>query len=225
MLRALDCYCGAGGATRGLQLAGFHVTGIDIKAQPRYVGDAFIQADATNPPLDLRDFDFIWASPPCQHHTAMKTMHNAKPHLDLIPQTRDLLRWYGRPYCIENVEGAPLINPTRLCGTMFGLGVDGVELRRHRIFETSFPMPQLRCNHDRGNAVIGIYGGHVRNRRRRVGSASRGVADFSVEDGHAAMQIDWMTLKELSESIPPAFSHFVAKAWLASRAIHSEAAE
>ena len=31
--RALDLFCCAGGATRGLQEAGFHVTGVDIKPQ------------------------------------------------------------------------------------------------------------------------------------------------------------------------------------------------
>ena len=74
--RALDLFCGAGGATRGLQMAGFHVTGVDINPQPRYVGDAFFQADALTFPLD--GFDFIWASPPCQAHTSLRTMPNAK---------------------------------------------------------------------------------------------------------------------------------------------------
>jgi len=64
MLRALDLFCKAGGATRGLQLAGFHVTGVDIEPQPRYVGDAFIQGDALE--VELGGYDFIWASPPCQ---------------------------------------------------------------------------------------------------------------------------------------------------------------
>ena len=67
--RALDLFCCQGGATRGLQLAGFHVTGVDAKPQPRYIGDVFHQADALTFPLD--GFDFMWASPPCQAFTAV----------------------------------------------------------------------------------------------------------------------------------------------------------
>ena len=139
MFRALDLFCGAGGATHGMQQAGFHVTGVDIRPQPRYCGDSFVRWDA----LEYGDvagcFDFIWASPPCQAHTSLNGMHNAKEHADLIPQTRWLLKESGRPYVIENVEGAPLRNPFTLCGTMFGLGTEcGVELHRHRIFEANF---------------------------------------------------------------------------------------
>lgn len=42
----LDLFCGAGGATRGYQQAGFHVIGIDNRPQPHYCGDEFVQADA-----------------------------------------------------------------------------------------------------------------------------------------------------------------------------------
>lgn len=170
VLKALDLFCCAGGATRGLQLAGFHVTGVDIKPQPRYVGDAFHQADALTFPLD--GYDFIWASPPCQAFTALRFMPTAKEHPNLIPETRARLIYSGLPYSIENVEGAPLGESGYLivlCGTMFGLQTtDGrAELRRHRLFETSFSIPlRPQCRH--GATPLGVYGGHVRDRCRNV---------------------------------------------------------
>jgi DNA (cytosine-5)-methyltransferase 1 len=50
--RLLDLFSGAGGAARGYQRAGFDVTGVDIRPQPHYIGDVFIQADAMTYPLD-----------------------------------------------------------------------------------------------------------------------------------------------------------------------------
>lgn len=151
----------------GLYQAGFDVVGIDLKPQKRYPFP-FIQADALALPVRLGDFDFIWASPLCQAHTPLKGMWNGRdkrglsPHIDLIPQTRDLLIASGRPYVIENVVGAPLRRDLMLCGTMFGLGTrNGAQLQRHRIFEASFFMMQPHCDH-RGRAV-GIYGEYIRD--------------------------------------------------------------
>ena len=45
-MKALDLCCAAGGATRGLTQAGFAGTGVDLRPQPRYCGDAFVLADA-----------------------------------------------------------------------------------------------------------------------------------------------------------------------------------
>ena len=136
---AIDLFCGAGGATKGLQRAGFRVIGIDIRPQPRYCGDAFIQGDATNPPVDLAAFDFIWASPPCQAHSSMKVMPNARKHADLIPATRNVLDRFRGPWVIENVMGAPLeigaaplftdASGVILCGSMFELHNSTHELR------------------------------------------------------------------------------------------------
>jgi DNA (cytosine-5)-methyltransferase 1 len=218
MLRALDLFCGAGGATRGLQQAGFHVTGVDIKRQPRYCGNDFQQADALEyAPWWLSRFDFIWASPPCQAHSALKGLHNAKEHQDLIPQTRALLRASGKPYVIENVIGAPLIDPFILRGDMFNLGIHGkCRLIRERLFEASFPVDVPDSVPQPDPPVIGIYGGHYRNRRRAAG-LNREAPDFTAADGRAAMQIDWMTGNELSQAIPPAYSEFIARQWFAQQ--------
>src|SRR5882724_11747759 len=101
----------------GLHQAGFEVVGIDIEPQKNYPF-MFLQGDVLKiDPAKARQFDLIWASPPCQAHTALKKMHNAKKHVDLVPQTRALLRAVGKPYIIENVVGAPLLDPITLCGS------------------------------------------------------------------------------------------------------------
>ena len=218
----LDLYCGAGGVSMGLHRAWptAEIVGIDIKAQPRYPF-TFIQADALKPPVDLQDFDFIWASPPCQAHTALKTMHNAKVHPNLIPPTRAMLEASGKPWVMENVPGAPMKNPIMLCGSMFGLQTaDRVgQLRRHRLFEMSHPILLTpECQHD-SEAVIGVYGGHGRDRRRTITVVSKGGGHngksgrpgFPQHQRKEAMGIDWMTDYELSQAIPPAYSEFLAK--------------
>ena len=94
----LDLFCGAGGATRGYQQAGFYVVGVDWRPQPRYVGDAFIQADALEYARTHGElYDAIHASPPCQRHSALRRVHKDDPdykarHIDLIPETYALLQ-------------------------------------------------------------------------------------------------------------------------------------
>lgn len=149
--RALDLFCKAGGATRGLMAAGFHVTGVDIEPQPRYCGDAFVQADAMTFPL--KGFDFIWASPPCQGYTALRHAPGAKGTAPkLIGDIRARLSSLSIPWVIENVTEARLdmINPVALCGTMFGLGIPGYELQRHRLFESNFGWRVPMCRHSGG---------------------------------------------------------------------------
>lgn len=201
----------------GLHHAGFEVVGVDIKQQPRYPFE-FHQADALTFPLD--GFDLIWASPPCQFASALRHAPNGKKgHPNLIPATRERLRAWGGPYIIENVEAARehLIDPLTLCGSMFGLGIPGWQLRRHRLFEVhGFSVLTPECRHE--GPVIGIYGGHVRCRASRFWR--KGGADFPGYDkprlAAEAMGIDWMTMTEISEAIPPAFSEFLGLAALAA---------
>jgi len=203
----------------GLHRAGFEVVGVDIRPQPNYPFE-FHQADALTYPLD--GFDFIWASPPCQAHTALKVMKNARKHEDLIPQTRAKLEASGLPYVMENVFGAPLL-PDRtfmLCGTMFGLASGDGDLRRHRYFETNMAIPLTpECNHARPK-TIGIYGSKVRDialekRHYSKDKATRGAPVGVVlpkEVGFEAMDIHWMSQAELSQAIPPAYSEFIGRA-------------
>jgi DNA (cytosine-5)-methyltransferase 1 len=223
-VNALDLYCGAGGASRGLQRAGFHAVGVDLNPQPNYCGDVFIQADALAflEHADLDRFDFIHASPPCQRFTSMRHAPGTKAHQDLITPTRELLIRSGKPYCIENVVGAPLRNPFTLCGSMFGLRTpDGAELRRHRLFETSFPLLAPPCQHGQG-PVIGIYGAHLRDRRRPSGTNHKSGSNRPWEHGFIAMGVPTgsMTLAELSEAIPPAYSRFIAEAFFERASRH-----
>lgn len=193
----------------GYYRAGFtEIVGIDIKPQPRYPF-TFIQADALRPPVNPRAFDLIHASPPCQGFSDLKHMHNAKKHVNLIPAVHDLVWSAERPYVIENVEGAPLTEPLLLCGTMFGLGADDAELWRHRLFEFSVRIPHKLtppCRHRARPRVIGVYGGHGRDRRRTVNTQ-----DYSTEQRREAMGIDWMTGAELSQAIPPAYTEWIGR--------------
>jgi len=223
----------------GYSRAGFgEIVGVDIKPQPRYPF-TFVQADALEyVAAHGREFDAIHASPPCQAHTALKSMWNAKKHKDLVAPTRSALRSSGLPHVIENVPGAPVEAHLILCGTMFDLGVDDAELRRHRLFETSgFYLLSPACRHYERGRVVGVYGGHGRDRRRTVGvygdgngrdyrkhpatipvyghsggqSIRDGTQQFTTAQRREAMGIDWMTRDELSQAIPPAYTEFIGK--------------
>ena len=218
-MKALDLYCGAGGATRGLSKpASTSSASILIRSLTTRRFDSSKPTRSSLSPDFLRTFDFIWSSPPCQALSTMRHVHNAKPHLNLIPATRALLKAAGRPFVIENVEGARahLRSPTRLCGSMFGLRAPSGELRRHRLFEASFLLAApSKCRH--GKPTIGVYGAHLRDRRRPSGTNHKSGSNRPWEHGFIAMgvPIGSMTLAELSESIPPAYSRFVAEASLA----------
>jgi len=204
--RLLDLFCCQGGAAMGYSRAGFDVVGVDIAPQPRYPFE-FHQGDALEYlAAHGHEFDAIHASPPCQAFTALKVMYNAKPHPDLLTPTRAALIALGKPYVIENVEGAPMVNYVTLCGTAFGLGTDAMELRRHRRFEVSPPFLMVPpCAHGL-KPVIGIYGGHWRDRRENAP-----VKNLPLSEAVIAMGIDWMSGHGLSQAIPPAYTEFIGR--------------
>ena len=212
----LDLFCGAGGAAAGYAKAGFDVVGVDNRPMPRYPFPMVI-ANSLRPPFDLREFDAIHASPPCQAFSAGTRMWTGrlpdKRHPDLIEPVRELLLMSGKPYIIENVEGAPLNDPLMLCGDMFGLGV-----KRHRIFETNFFVwKHAPCRKGHPDFFVSVFGGGALSRTPKNGS-SKGTGNFMQRRSHVqnsiakkAMGIDWMTRDELSQAIPPAYTEFIGR--------------
>jgi DNA (cytosine-5)-methyltransferase 1 len=196
--RLLDLFCGAGGAARGYQRAGFHVVGVDIAPQPRYAGDEFIRADAlAYVATHGREFDAIHASPPCQGYSEATPIRVKAALPRLIRPTRDALVATGRPYVIENVAGAltELRTPLLLCGSMFGLRV-----WRHRYFECAgvWLLSPSPCAHSGRPVTI-----HCGSNTRRT----RGVT--TADQARLALGVPWMTRDEAYEAIPPAYSEFV----------------
>lgn len=215
----IDAFCKAGGATKGYQRAGFYVVGIDIEPQPHYCGDEFIQADALDVLLEaIAEHNAVGAhaSPPCQAYSATRTATKRTDHPELVEPTRALLQEAGVSYVIENVQGAPLIDPVVLCGTGFGLPTvqarDGVHRRlyRHRLFECSFPVMAPPCSHT--VPALGVYGhgpwGH------QSGDPRRGGYQGTAEERAQVMGIDWMNRDELSQAIPPVYTEHIGTALL-----------
>lgn len=210
-IKLLDLFCGAGGSAEGYKRAGFYVRGVDIQPQPRYAGDEFIQCDALDylqllcASGEINEFSVIHASPPCQAYSRMRHVHKSKSYVMLVGDTQKMLASTGLLYVLENVEGAPIADmplfstyAITLCGNSFGLRV-----YRHRLFESNYRLiaPEhvphtVRCSKqgrpNGPNQFLTVTG------------------NFSgIDNAKVAMGINWMTKKELSQAIPPAYTEYI----------------
>ena len=191
----------------GYYQAGFQVVGVDVHPQPHY-------------PFEFHRLDWreglarlaacaacVHASPPCQAYSTVSRRSRRgerRVYPDVLREVRAALVAADLPYVIENVTGAPLVYPILLCGSSFGLDV-----RRHRYFESSVcffvppcrhgsQLPRFRSMYSRQTtpaAVVGVHGhlnfpGELALRQR-------------------AMGIDWMSNAEITQAIPPAYTHFL----------------
>jgi DNA (cytosine-5)-methyltransferase 1 len=110
---------------------------------------------------------------------------------------------------IENVVGAPLLEPTLICGTMFD---PPMAVQRHRLFEANWDLtpPAWPCRHDLWEPQFPP----TRSDRTRLAGT---VSVFGAGGGRAknyalwkwAMDVDWMTKHELAQAIPPAYCEFI----------------
>lgn len=213
--KLLDLYCCQGGASVGYHRCGFDVTGVDIDPQPRYPFK-FHQADALEFFANHANEYQAWhASPPCQAHTnAWKLQKNF--HRDFIPDVRRMFTETNRyrvrsgvpavPWVIENVPGAPLLNPVELCGPMFGL-----RTYRHRLFESNL---NLTVPEHPQHATATTKMGRV----PRDGEFMHVVGNFSgVDKAREVMGMPWANRDGLREAIPPAYTSFIGEqliSWL-----------
>lgn len=214
----LDFYCCAGGAAMGYHRAGFEVIGIDKDPQPNYPFVCFesdaldflsgLLAGGSVVGIYLDDVAAIHASPPCQAYSDLQKQ-NKRDYPDLIAPTRERLKATCLPYVIENVEGAPLIEPITLCGTMF----PGLRVIRHRLFESNVPLTAPRhpdshplvFTHDKRKAHYGKLD------QDKAFVQVTGGGNATVANKRAAMGIDWATGAEVNEAIPPAYTEFIGR--------------
>lgn len=193
----IDLFCKAGGCGVGYARAGWDVIGVDIEPQPNYpfrfeLGSSIVA---------------VHASPPCQAYTTGGRVRERESRPRLIEPVRDAfaqLRAAGIHTVIENVAEAPLVDPIQLCGSMFGL-----QVRRHRLFEVSFPCERPTCTaamHRAQGPIVGVYG-----RPHGRAGAWPGMLPGTPESWSRAMGIDWMTPAELSQAIPPAYTEWIGR--------------
>ena len=207
-MKMIDLYCCAGGAAMGYYKAGFdEIIGVDIVDRPNYPFK-FVKMDALEylRTMDLSDVDFIHASPPCQCYSKLKYLSGnvekwEEEHVDLVAPTRELLIKTGKVFVIENVEGSPLINPIKLCGSQF----ENMYTQRPRLFESNIPL--------RKPVKLG-YGpaedGYITVAGTRP---PKGMNEIQTKlyYGFALGGIDWMSLEELTQAIPPVYTCFLGK--------------
>lgn len=233
-LELLDLFCGEGGAARGYIRVGFNVTGVDAKRSVgKYYPGTFHHGDWREVTDRLRAEgykpDLVHASPPCQLYSITNASRRAD-YPDLVGPVRDYLTEWGVPFVLENVERAPLRKDAVACGATFGLFAEDTDrtrlhLKRHRIFEAhGFTLPKVPCNCKAakvgGYIVGGVYGGGRTDLTEARTIRHGGYTPKSKDVRKWLMGIgvdDNMTLKGLSEAIPPAYAEWVGMWFLDER--------
>lgn len=201
------------------------MVGVDIKPQPHYPYP-FIQDDAMAAlgalnrgyiystevgNFRLGDFSAIHASPPCQGYSITKSVsgHAGTAPL-LIPEVRRQLVLTGLPWVIENVEGAKyeMQDYVTLCGSQFGRhGLrhgKPVYLRRHRLFEANFTIPDAGPHRHHGHSFP-VFGNGPAGKRVHPHLKGPGTADFA----RGLMGMDWGTLEEVNQALPPVYTNYI----------------
>lgn len=220
--RVWDLFCCAGAASVGYSAAGLKVVGgVDIVDRPRYPFP-FVQRDAVEALRDpetvawaRENVDLIHASIPCQAKCALTLGTNSSQgwggdHVDLYPVVMPLLYDIGVPAVIENPSARADVV---LCGEMFGLGV-----LRHRRFELVNWSADFKYRRDHKR-----HRGYVRGWRHGeyrdgpyIAAYGDGGGKATIPEMQEAMGIPWTDEREeLTEAIPPAYTQWIGRQFVA----------
>ena len=143
MIKVLNLYCGIGGNRKLWK--DVEVTAVEYDSKianvyrTLYPNDNLIVGDAHAYLLKhFREFDFIWASPPCPSHSCLRKMgcsiepkdtgtQPIYPDMKLYEEILLLKHYFNGKYCIENVM--PFYKPL----------IEAKKLQRH-LFWSNFPL-------------------------------------------------------------------------------------
>jgi DNA (cytosine-5)-methyltransferase 1 len=219
-IQILDLFCGIGGASLGYARAlqkfnlSYEITGVDNNPKLSTLYPfRFICADALNflTEENLKKYDFIHLSPPCQHYSKSTALPKSqgKQYPDLLPIIKDLLKQKDvKHYAIENVLNSPLRPDLYLQGNMFSL-----KLLKKRIFELSFFMLQPGIPLKKGSVKNGDYAQVIGDGQFVSQNSSikfKESKETVLETWKQVMQIPHATnCRQLSQAIPPAYTQFI----------------
>ena len=199
------------------------IVGIDNNRNcgKRYPFD-FVLADALSPPLDLMDFDFIWASPPCEGFSSASngSKKNGVEYIDLLTPTRSMIADHPC-YCIENVPNAPMRPDLILTGPSVGLE----NVQRLRLFEFNpawfiynffiAPHPALvpRYKFKNGEAltVTTSMGSNNTFYARKANGLPGKAPNHEVKRKMGIPKQFDMTTAEIGRAVPPPFAQFIGE--------------
>jgi len=141
-------------------------------------------------------FNLVFCHPKCTRWSDMPNV-NPEDHENQIDRAREIARSIGDAYVIENKPRAPLHDPVRLNGRMFGLPID-----YERAFESNFPIEQPTYNQPINSKTVTPY--YYSDRTTEWWSSVKGVrGDYPKQ--HIA-----------KNALPSAYTEYIGRQWLES---------